>query len=79
MVCNAMKLDATKLTTARLAKGMSQQQVADECTLSVATISNAENGKDLWPATAKVICDFYGLVLGEVMLPITDEGRGDAA
>lgn len=74
-----MKLDGTKLKTARLGRGLNQTQVAVKCDLTTVTISNAENEKDLQPATAKVICDFLDLDLAETMLPITKEGDGDAA
>lgn len=67
------------MITARLERGLSQSKVAQKCRLSLMTISNAENEKELYPATAKTICDFYELDLADVMLPIECEGNGDAA
>jgi transcriptional regulator with XRE-family HTH domain len=79
MMHTVMKLDSKKVITARFKRGLSQSQVAKKCRLSLMTISNAENEKELYPATAKTICDFLDLDLAGVMLPIEGEGNGDAA
>lgn len=79
MMRSVMKLDSRKIVTERLKRGLKQSQVAKKCKLSLMTISNAENEKELYPATAKTICDFYGLDLASAMLPIEGEGTGDAA
>ncbi len=68
-----MKLNGAKLINARHGKGMKQAEVADACDVTIVTISNAENGKDVYPATGKKICDFLELDLPDVVLPVEEE------
>lgn len=72
-----MKLNAAKVVTARHQKGMNQTELARKCGLTVVTISKAENGGDVYPATGKRICRALGIELSEVVLPTEDDG--DAA
>lgn len=53
--------------------------VAKKARVTTATISNAEKEKDIYPATAKRICDVLGLRVDDAMLPVTRNGEGDAA
>jgi transcriptional regulator with XRE-family HTH domain len=89
MVCADMKLKASKLIDARHKKGLKQQEVANGAAVSLMTVSNAENGKELQPGTAKKLCVFLDLVNenGEidsgVLVPAEDKNtskeRNDAA
>lgn len=75
-----MKLDSAKLITARHRKGMNQTKLAEACGVSIVTISNAENEKDVYPATGLRICEILEISLAEVVLPVESEGKdGDAA
>lgn len=74
IICHIMKLDGMKLRRERESKGLNQTQVAKKCKprTTVVTISNAENGRDLYPSTAKRICDALNIELKDVMLPMED-------
>jgi transcriptional regulator with XRE-family HTH domain len=75
-----MKLNGTRLINARHQKGLNQRAVADACGVSLVTISNAEHGKEVYPATGKKICEFLEIDLAETVLPVQErEGDGDAA
>lgn len=79
MMRDVMKMNGTKLIDARYQKGLNQTQVAEGADVSLYTIVKAEAGKDVYPATGKKICDFLGLDLATVVLPLEAEGNGDAA
>jgi len=74
-----MKLDGLTLKRARLRQGLNMSHVAKKARVTTATISNAEKEKDIYPATAKRICDVLGLRVDDAMLPVTRNGEGDAA
>jgi transcriptional regulator with XRE-family HTH domain len=74
-----MKLRINKLIDARHQRGLTQQQVADGSGVSLMTISNAENGNHVQPATGKRILKFLKLNPVDAIVPFDQEGNGDAA
>ena len=73
-----MKLDGSRLVTARHRKGLNQFEVASAVGVSIVTVSNAENNRDVYPGTGRKICEFLGIDLAAVVLPAM-KGSGDAA
>jgi DNA-binding XRE family transcriptional regulator len=74
-----MRLNGNKLKEGRFRKGLNQGKLAKACGVTKSTILNAEKGKDVYPETGKRICEYLGIDLAEVVLPISTEGNGDAA
>lgn len=70
-----MKLDSAKLKTARLRMGLNQSEVAEGSGVSLTTVSNAEAGKDIYPSTGRHLCNFLGLDLADVVIPV-ESGNG---
>lgn len=79
MMPDVMKLNGARLITARHQRGWNQTELARRCGLTIQTISGAENGKDVYPATGDVICSVLGLNLKDVVVPTEKAGDGDAA
>ena len=69
MFSKHMKLDGAKLIDARHRRGLNQGQVATGASISIVTVCNAENEKDVYPATGKKLCDFLGLDIADSVLP----------
>lgn len=73
-----MKLNGLLLRDARDRKGLTQAEVSDALTMSIATVNKAENGGEIHPGTGKRICEFLGVDLAKVVVPRAEES-GDAA
>jgi len=62
---------------------MTQVKLAKAAGVSVVTLYKAESGADVYPDTAKKLCDFLGLNLADTVVPIEEPavrgGNGDGA
>ena len=70
-----MKLDGTRLRQKRHAEGWSLDDVVSAVRkarkqITVGTVSNAENGHEIHPGSAKKICDALGVEIRDYMLPM---------
>lgn len=62
-------LEAFSLQTARLNRGMSIRQLALAVGMAQQTLANLENGKPVHPASAKVVADYFGVQVTDLMSP----------
>jgi transcriptional regulator with XRE-family HTH domain len=75
-----MKLIGAKLKDARHRRGATQAEVSAALDMSIATYNKAENGGEVYPGTAKRICDYLAIDLAEVAISVeVTQGSGDAA
>jgi len=59
---------------------MNQTQLAKKTGLTLTTISKVENGRDVYPATGKKICQVLGIDLADIVVPSEERQEGgDAA
>jgi transcriptional regulator with XRE-family HTH domain len=75
-----MKLDGVRLRRERERQGLSQTDVVSlvkkaKQKITVGTVSNAENGYDVYPRNAKKICDALKVEIEDYQLPMEgDDG-----
>lgn len=75
-----MKLDGARIRDARDRMGVTQEKMAESTGLSAPTIVRAEQGKDVFATTGRLICEYLRLDLAEVVVPRQKRRRdGDAA
>ena len=70
-----MRLHPHLIRTARHRAGMTQREAAERCRVSLPTYSQAEQGRDVWAATGRKICQSMGLVLAETVAPEAPESE----
>jgi transcriptional regulator with XRE-family HTH domain len=58
------------LTAERLNRGMSVRQAAERIGIAAGTLSTLEAGGSVHPASAKLVADFYGCKVTD-LLPVT--------
>lgn len=57
---------AVNLKAERLNRGLSTRAAAEQIGISQAILLRAESGQGVWPAHAKLIADFFGVLVTDI-------------